>query len=1124
MTIARAVPDDDFPPKTSGPLADPRRLRIEARLRSLVGPGPGDFFRDAYNLAEGATEWRTVTHLVGHCIREIESSVRAVLEPMSTGSASAPPKRKADSNHEEGIRAILAALEIPEDNPVAVKWFEQAGTYQGRAHRNNLAEPIPFDESARRFFEDFQGILDYVLERMEAKYERVVQALDQLAAVSPATTTDVDFLLQRCPQDFVARGRFFEKVTDPSWLGLLHARGLFSSPPEPELHDDNTVGFPQWPQVSYLVRMASVRPAEVIEIAAMIPASDNPVVNNGIVDIARALTPGGAVALLPRLVVAVDGRFKLGYLSRLATLIGTFEDAGDLASAENLLRAMVTFEPEPERTPVEEPDDEVGSAYARAHAEPRLRVDRHTFDALLERYAPRLVTEVGISILVLLADLLDSAIDASSAPSTRESGEDYSSVWRRTIVGDASFLDRGIKSELVSALRNAATRWLTEHPEALQDVLDMLKRYRWRVFRRLELDLLAEHPDAEPELALERLTDEAVLEDSEIRSELDRLRAVRLPTLSSADQLRILQSVDAEPTHLDVHTKWMQRAFGREVTEEEVATLAGTLRRDRLAHLSGHLPEPWATDYANLVATYGEAPSTERIETGGFYRARSPLTTEELGTLAIDELVDYINAFEPDGDLFGFSASGLAETLGTLVTAEPDRYLADARRLGELDSAYAHGVVTGVIAAMDRGTTLNWPGVVELCEAIVEHPRIINQDGSSGHDSAWTRLDVTRLLVRGFHSADPPPAILRERLIAVIARLADDPYPTPVDEELLGPPNGTFDNISMNSVRPRAIECAVELGIWIYKQDGADGLPDVLGLVADHLDPDSEPSRAVRVTIGSQFNNYVAFDHEWAAREAVRIFPPDEGHRDLWAAAWGAYLHRPLQYSQTFRVLREQYLFAITRMSPGSNDVAAQARDQTLGVHLMIAYWAGWIGLDDELIVGFFAGADEETRRSVIESVGRGLLQGEGALDDAIVARLFALLDARIEAERTAPSTELSAYGLWFASPKLPVDAALDRLRVVLEIVERVERVEPAHMIVERLAAISAEFPKEAAEILSAIVDRETDGWRFTLWDESAATILHAALASGEDAAADAAHIAASRAAARGHLAWLTFV
>ncbi len=184
----------------------------------------------------------------------------------------------------------------------------------------------------------------------------------------------------------------------------------------------------------------------------------------------------------------------------------------------------------------------------------------------------------------------------------------------------------------------------------------------------------------------------------------------------------------------------------------------------------------------------------------------------------------------------------------------------------------------------------------------------------------------------------------------------------------------------------------------------------------------------------------------------------------------------------------------------------------------MNLYWSGEFTLDEGLLAKFFNRADDETRRLALESVGRGLAQDGPPLEPAVLDRLLALWDSRVQAAQTRPSKELSAYGWWFCSTRLPAERRFDGLRNALTLAGAAE---PAHMVVEQLASLSADHPRSAAELLAAMVDHETDGWRFSLWDESAATIIRTGLASPDDEARRAAQEAASRAAARGHLSWL---
>ncbi|MFC2032566.1 hypothetical protein ACFLUS_04290, partial [Chloroflexota bacterium] len=58
---------------------DPRQRRIHRRL-GLIGPGCASFYQDACRIVSIQPPFKATTHLVAHLLREIESSLRAVLE------------------------------------------------------------------------------------------------------------------------------------------------------------------------------------------------------------------------------------------------------------------------------------------------------------------------------------------------------------------------------------------------------------------------------------------------------------------------------------------------------------------------------------------------------------------------------------------------------------------------------------------------------------------------------------------------------------------------------------------------------------------------------------------------------------------------------------------------------------------------------------------------------------------------------------------------------------------------------------------------------------------------------------------------------------------------------------
>jgi hypothetical protein len=70
---------------------DERQQRIYERLKNKAADGPAAFFVDACRLMKIEPSLETTTHLVGHCIREIESALRDLLVPLGRDPQPPPP-------------------------------------------------------------------------------------------------------------------------------------------------------------------------------------------------------------------------------------------------------------------------------------------------------------------------------------------------------------------------------------------------------------------------------------------------------------------------------------------------------------------------------------------------------------------------------------------------------------------------------------------------------------------------------------------------------------------------------------------------------------------------------------------------------------------------------------------------------------------------------------------------------------------------------------------------------------------------------------------------------------------------------------------------------------------------
>jgi hypothetical protein len=123
----------------------PREDRIHRRL-GLVGEGPQAFYQDALRQMRDGPVVESVTHLVGHLLREIEGALRDVLEPIAhyEQQKTIPACPRTGSPHH------LRELGINEHDDVGVIRLQIARTgLAGYAHRRALERPRPVDENFR---------------------------------------------------------------------------------------------------------------------------------------------------------------------------------------------------------------------------------------------------------------------------------------------------------------------------------------------------------------------------------------------------------------------------------------------------------------------------------------------------------------------------------------------------------------------------------------------------------------------------------------------------------------------------------------------------------------------------------------------------------------------------------------------------------------------------------------------------------------------------------------------------------------------------------------------------------------------------------------------------------------
>ena len=375
------------PPSKRFSLEDPRRRQIQQGL-AKVG-GTEGYYRSALETLSMEPPPPAASHLVAHLAREIESSLRQILNGMPGTEASSVQRDDNSSQsekHRESIRSALSAFGIPMDGPIAQTWFGLIKKGKNRrplhawAHRNELAPPRPVETDFLQVWETFEfEFLDPVLNALDEKFLIIFQRLDEMLANQSPTQKDAQKLRGSIPQDPIALEYFFGKLSEPAWIKPLEKVGFFARPPEP-IRGPGSVEYPGWPALHYLSRMAAPRPEDVARIALAVPPTENIHVRAALVGIAKALPAKRAEPFADRVDDwLIEGEHPIAY-PLVDNVIGLFEKFATEGYQQAALRVLAAL-----LRPVSPPEDE---DHVRFRRDPEARIPNWDLGRTMARLLP----------------------------------------------------------------------------------------------------------------------------------------------------------------------------------------------------------------------------------------------------------------------------------------------------------------------------------------------------------------------------------------------------------------------------------------------------------------------------------------------------------------------------------------------------------------------------------------------------------------------------------------------------------------------------------------------------------------------------------------------------------------
>ena len=873
---------------------------------------------------------------------------------------------------------------------------------------------------------------------------------------------------------------FFGQLQTAKWILPLLEEGFLTDAPRP-ISEGRFVRFPFWPESQYLARVAAQAPDLVVDVASKIE-TDNPRVQEDIIEIALRVSPDEAVKLAPKVLKWVRNNYSRWITEKCVQLVRHLATGGQRDSAFALAKEILWFDPDPKLAEKQAERAKSESIFGTT-PDPQARTEEWEYEQVLKQAIPALAELDLTGTIDLLCSVIARHIELSNFD--RESHQPYDgSVYWRSAVETGRWY-QNYTDLLVDAIRDVAESYLGKSSASFDAIQAPLLSYNWDIFTRIWLHLIRKFPTVAGEKVERALTHKRFFTGHEFKREYFCLIQERFASLSNESKQQILEWIDAGPDEelLKLYARdWNGNPVGQDLIDRQVRAW----KRDKLHAIRNSISNSWRKQYDDLITELGEPQHPEF----GVFRGepewgpKSPKSQEELAALSTDAIVAFLQSWQAPKEWMDPSPEGLARAFQAVVKRRANDLSAAASRFEDIDPTYARALISGLSDAVREGQQIVWQPVLNLCRWILNQPIEVPGRPKSDRrwdqgdpDWNWTRQSIARLVRDGCERVSGGiPFEFRNLVWELISVLTNDENPSADYEQNHA---GSFRPItlSINTTRGEAMHAVMAYASWVRRNIGKDepanfqAMPEVAELLERRLALELEPTLTIRSVYGQNLPRLISIDREWVVKHLEKIFPLQRERSDYWDIAWSSYIIFNQCYTSAYDVLKEQYAEAIRRLSEGGLTTQEANPNESLADHLMILYWIGHLKLDDALLTEFYDRAPDELRAHALEFVGRALKNSDNVPAEQI-ERLKTLWQKRLAAntekgKERKSSKELAQFAVWFWSGKFDDDWALEQLIACMKASEDFER---EFFVLERLTQISEKMPLKSLLALELLI------------------------------------------------------
>ncbi|MDG3064623.1 hypothetical protein ACFQ4M_14405 [Thauera mechernichensis] len=635
--------------------------------------------------------------------------------------------------------------------------------------------------------------------------------------------------------------------------------------------------------------------------------------------------------------------------------------------------------------------------------------------------------------------------------------DEYSYIWRSAIEDheqDAHKEDA--RAVLVDAVRDAALGATSSNtPEALA-VARALLQSPYPTLIRVGIYVCSEHYGAVGTIFWECAKDKWFF-DLRYWHELYWLIKKAFPRFSAHHRTQFMRVVE------ELKGDWSDESHQHKWDEIH--------RRDLLHPAFGQGDPEVDEKYLALVQRWGpvrDHPDFHTYSTSEWVGDRSPVAFDALVGMSDAELVAFLKGFVPDSRSWdGPTYRGLASSISAAVRASEDGF---ARRIGlfaDLARPYQYGLLRGLKQRWsDDKRDIDWQATLSLVQKIASSPAFradLTGDQPEGWEPSvhWVVSDIADLLKGASGTERHVPAELYQSCFEILSLILDAMMPTDAKQ--------ANDPVShaINSPRGRALESLIHMALAMRREEVASNSSsgETWGSVGPVLEAELATSEAglnadFAAMAGMYCANFHYLNSEWTEANFDRLF--SSANEGAWKCTAQGFAYQRYLYGWLFKSLVKGGHLRRMVYSEGLPDQVAERALQFLG----LAYLEGMEGLDgggllSELIADLRVKALSHLCGFFWTLRGKG---GQSARTSKILAFWMKLAEQIRANHSNLPELQSALSRLAVFVHELTPAA----VQALVEAAPHAQVRHHGYILVENLARLAGQYPKEAATVFRA--------------------------------------------------------